>query len=70
MKFWGVWSHSRSLPFWGERKNFMWVCHDKPVACLHQKLKKEVDETWDFSFFKVDRTWDTLSKNMDKIWDI
>lgn len=33
-------------------------------------MKKEVDETWDFSFFKVDRTWDTLSKNMDKIWDI
>ena len=45
-------------------------CDHTPVACLHQKWKKEVDETWDFSFFKVDRTWDMLSKNMDKIWDI
>ena len=33
--------------------------HGNPVACLHQKWKKEVDETWDM-----------LSKNMDKIWDI
>jgi len=50
--------------------NIFGVCIYKPVACLHQKLKKEVDETWDFSFFKVDRTWDTLSKNMGKIWDL